>query len=190
MREELGGKVADNGQVVRLSHVGHLHPLGDAPSPQQVNHDDVDGPVLQHVAEGHDAVVVLAGGYRRVQGVGDARKAFVVLVVRWVLQPEQVVCGQLPSDGYGRVDVPALVDIQHDVDVGAHRLAHDLHAGDLLGCGVLCAHAEFHGLEALGHQVCRALSQLLQVIGTPQLAAEIRGHAVPEATQEAVNRFT
>jgi hypothetical protein len=59
---ELGDEVADHGQVEGFRHAGNLHPLGDAARAQEVDHHDVDRPVLEHVAERHDAVVILAGG--------------------------------------------------------------------------------------------------------------------------------
>src|SRR2546421_11881657 len=62
-------------------------PLRDAAHAQQIDHHDVDRARFQQMAEGHDAVVVLAGGDRRGQRISHAGEPRVVVVGNGVLQP-------------------------------------------------------------------------------------------------------
>ena len=50
MNVDLGHQVTYHRNVERLRHTGHLFPLGDSAHPEQVDHDDVDGPVLPNLS--------------------------------------------------------------------------------------------------------------------------------------------
>src|SRR5439155_23764067 len=94
------------------------------------------------------AVVVLARGDRRGQGVGDPGEAGVVVVRGRVLKPEEVIGLDAAPDLDGLVDAPELVDVAHEVDVRADRLAHDPHALDRGGDGRLAPALHLHLAKA------------------------------------------
>ena len=145
---DLRDQVAHHRQVEGLGHAGDLHPLRDAAHAQEIDHHDVDGAVLQQVAEGHDAVVVLAGGDRRGERVGDAGQAGIVVVGGRVLQPEEVIRLDAAPDLDGLVHAPELVDVAHQVDVRPDGLAHDAHALDRRGHRRLAPALHLHLAEA------------------------------------------
>ena len=105
------------------------------PRAHLVDHRDIDRARFDHVAERHDAPQVLAAGDRRRQRVGDPREAGVIVVRRHVLEPEQPDPGVL--DPLADVDrllrPPALVDVAHQIHVGADRLADQAGLLDLAG---------------------------------------------------------
>jgi hypothetical protein len=121
------------------------------PNAQQVDHDDVDRAPLEEMAEGHDAVVVLAGRDRRAQRVGDASQAGEVVVRGRVLQPEQLIRLHAATNVDG-VHAPQLVDVAHQVDVGPDGVAHDAHALDRRLDGRLAAALHLHLPKAHVHQ--------------------------------------
>ena len=132
---DFGNEVADDRQVEGFGHAGDLHPLRDAADPHQIDHDDVDRARLDHVAEGHYPPDILAASDRRRQRGGDPRQAGIVVRRRHVFEPEQANPGVLDAaaDVDRLLDAPALVDVAHQLNVGSDRLAHPLHALDLLG---------------------------------------------------------
>src|SRR5690606_1409707 len=101
---------------------GDLEQPRDAARAHQVDHDDVDRALLQHVAEGHRAVDVFAAGDRRGEGGGDPREAFVVVVRGHVLQPVQPHVLYPAADVDRLVHAPDLIDVAHEIGVVADRL--------------------------------------------------------------------
>ena len=189
MHVDLGDEVAHHRHVEGLGHARDLHPLGDAAHAQQIDHRDVDRPVLEELAERGDAVDVLARGNGHRQRVGDRRQPRIVVVGRRIFQPEEVVRLDARPDVDGLLDPPELVDVAHEVDVVADGLPHHAHALDLargqrLGAALHLHLAEAHALEARA-----GFGEIVHGMRAHQGPARIGGHAVAMAAEQRGERL-
>src|SRR6202030_2726954 len=92
---------------------------------------------LSDVAEGREPPKVFSAGYRRGQSPGDASKAREVVRHRHILEPAEAETLEPPADVHRLLGPPALVDVDHQRDVGTNALANDPGALDLaLGRGL------------------------------------------------------
>src|SRR6476661_4105245 len=128
MHGNLRAQVIHDRQIERLSHAGDLHPLRDAARAYHVDHHDVDRTRFEHVAEWYETVDVFASRNRRRQRLRNAREARVVVMGNDVLQPEETILLHTVTDRDRLPHVPALIDIAHEVDLGADRVADDADA--------------------------------------------------------------
>ena len=140
-----------------------------------------DRAVLQHVAEGPDAVDILPGGDGGGQGVGHAGQALVVVVGHHVLQPEEMVWLDAAAYLYG------LVDVAHNVDVLAHTFPHHPHPLHLPCHGGLGPHLSLHLLEPHRDQARPRVCQVLHIVRPSQGAADVGWGPVPIASQQRAN---
>ena len=188
---EFRDHVADDGQVEGLGHAGHLHPLGDAADADQVDHHDVDGTRLDHVAERHDAPDILAPGNRRGQRGVDPGQALVVVAGGDVLQPEQADLLGPPADIDRLLGAPALIDVAHQLDVGADGIAHHPHAADFLRRRRVAGqgHLGFHLDKPLVHQPARGGGGLLVGQAPAQRSAGIGRHPIAHPAEQLPQRL-
>ena len=124
---DLRHAVADDGQVEGFGHAGDLEPRGDAAGAHLVDHDDVYGAGLEHVAERHDGVEVLAAGDRGRERRGHSGEPGIIVMRGHVLEPIKADSGIFDSlaDIDRLLDSPALVDIAHQIHIGPDRLADE-----------------------------------------------------------------
>ena len=150
------GRLKASAMPATLSH------WRDAADPHQIDHHDIDRARLHHVAERHDAPDVFAAGDRGRQRVGDPREPGIIVGRRHVLEPEQPDPGILdPAADIDRLlRPPALVDVAHQLDVGADRLA-DLTMRSTSMAGVVSpgsASCVFISRQPLSFSVAAALT--------------------------------
>ena len=186
-----GSRWLTTGRLKASRHAGDFHPVRDAAHPQQIDHDDVHRARLEHVAERRDAVHVFAAGHRRGQRIGDAREPWKVIVRRHVLPPVEVDVLEPPADVDRLMHAPALIDVAHQVDVRADRLAHQARALDLARRRGVARQRELHLHlpEALLHQRRRRLHHVLQRERAHQRAARIGRHALAQAAEQRGQRL-
>ena len=84
------------------------------------------------------------------------------------------------------VDVPALVGVDRQLDVGADRVAHEAHAA--LVVGEVGADLELDQREAVGHGLACQPLDLLVVVAEPAGRGGVRRIAVLEQMADAVGR--
>jgi hypothetical protein len=91
------------------------------------------------------------------QGLRNAQVAFEVVGRNRLLQPVNVVRLNLPAHLDGDIGGPPLIHIDHDVDVGAKRLAHAAHVVYIAAQVVGVRHLHLDRLIALRFVVQRLL---------------------------------
>jgi hypothetical protein len=113
------------------------------------------------------------------------------IVGRHVLQPIEVDILEPPAEVDGLVHGPALVDVAHEIDVRADRLADPARAFDLDRRCRLARESELHLHlpETLLHQRMGRLRHVLQRKRAHERAACVRGHTLAQATQERGERL-
>jgi len=101
-----------------------------------------------------------------------------------VLQPEEMV-GLDAAPHFDRlVHAPELVDVAHQVDVRADRLAHDPHALDRGGDGRLAPALHLHLPKAHVSKTRSRLGEVVDRVRAHQRPARIGGHAVAQAAEQ------
>src|SRR5262249_5226969 len=181
---DLRYQMANDRQIERLGHARDLHPLRDTAYAQEVDHHDVDRAVLEEMAEGDDAVVVLAGGDRRRQRVGDAGHAGIIVVSGRVFEPEEMIGLDAAPDLDRLIHAPELVDVAHEIDVRSDRLAHHAHALDRGGHGGLTPALHLHLAEPHVAKPRAGLGEIVDRMRAHQGSAGVRGDAVAQAAQQ------
>ena len=189
MHVHLGHEVTHHRQVERLGHSRDLHPLRDAAHAQQVDHHDVDRAPLEQVTERDDAVVVLAGGDRRGERVGDAGQPRIVVVRGGIFQPVEMIRLDAPADLDGLIHRPELIDVAHEVDVRADGLSHDAHALDRGRHRRLAPALHLHLAEPHADEARPRLRQVLHRMRPHESAARIGRHAIAQTTEERAHRL-
>ena len=97
-----------------------------------VYHHEINGSRLQHIAERREAVKVLAACDRGCDAAPDLSDAAVVVGDRDVLEPVQMIGLEPAADADRLIDAPALIDIAHELYIGADRLAYEANLFDFL----------------------------------------------------------
>src|SRR5262245_1225617 len=125
MHMDLRHPVADHGQVEGVRHAGDLEPWRDAAATHLIDHHDIDRPRFHHVAERYNPPEVFATGNRRRKRSRHAGEPGKIVRSRYVLEPKEPDPGVFdPLTDIDRLlDPPALVDVAHQIHVGADRLA-------------------------------------------------------------------
>ena len=112
---------------------------------------------------------------------------------RHILEPEEADPGILdpPADVDRLLDPPALVDVAHQFDVGADRLAHPPHALDLLGGRGVAGQGELrlHLAEALVLEPPGRGDDLVERQVAPQRAARIGRHPLARPAEQFPQRL-
>ncbi len=192
MNVDLRHAMADHRQVEGFGHAGDLEPGGDPARAHLVDHHDIDRAGLHHVAERHDPVEVFAAGYRCRQRRRYPCEPGVIVMRRHVFEPEEADPGIL--DAAADVDrlfgPPALVDVAHQIHVGADRLADQASLLDFARWRGHAREAQLHlGLAvALLAQPSGGGQRLVELEAAPERAARIGRDPVAPAAQQLPQR--
>lgn len=140
--------------------------LVDAADPGRVDLQERDGPGLQELLEDDPVLHVFAGGHADgADAPGDGGVAEHVVGAGRLLDPVRVVRGERADPLDGGVDVPALVGVDRDGEVGAAHLAGGGEAADVvLEVG---ADLELDLGEALVEGLLAQAAQLVVVVAEP-----------------------
>ena len=149
-------------QAMGQGQVGHLPPFSDAGQAHGVGLDVMNRAGPDEVAEVVEAVKLLAQGQRRGQFLGQRGVTVEVVVPDRLLEPADVVIGEVAADGQGRGQVPAAVGIDHELDARPDGRADSFDALQIV-VGVGAADFDLDAAVAVGfNQRPAVIDQLVE----------------------------